>query len=401
MDVRDATALAVALGCYLASLAFSTRLPAGHRHRPVAAFGPVLVALGPSGYALAPLGLLLIPAVAGEILLDSVQRRRPSVLQPAVHGAAICACAAAFALLQSVELLAGRRVAPLLVRVTVAAALVPMVQAGTRAVVRARRLRASIAPIVVEEVCGTFFLDLVCLSIAGLSVLAYGELGPFGVVFLLAPLAAAHTGFTRYVGAQGTYYETVRALGRLTERGGYAPPGHHERVAALAAALARAIGLWGDRVRKLELVALVHEVGSVSLPDPEDVSDVRRADVLRAGARVLEETGYLAGQAGFLAPDAEYPGGAMQLEARIIRLACAFDRLPTDIDRVGRLTSQGHPDDGPLIGALRTVLDSPLGERFARPDFSLTQPLDPRDLAIQIRSGSRRWGSRRGRRARR
>ena len=59
---------------------------------------------------------------------------------------------------------------------------------------------------------------------------------------------------------------TVRALSRLTERRDPYTAGHQERVAELACAVAREMGLSEDRIEGLRVAGLLHDIGKTSVP---------------------------------------------------------------------------------------------------------------------------------------
>jgi HD-GYP domain-containing protein (c-di-GMP phosphodiesterase class II) len=59
---------------------------------------------------------------------------------------------------------------------------------------------------------------------------------------------------------------TINALSETIEFKTLFPPGHHKRVAALAAAIAKELGMTKDKVQGLELAAAVYDIGLVSLP---------------------------------------------------------------------------------------------------------------------------------------
>ncbi len=74
--------------------------------------------------------------------------------------------------------------------------------------------------------------------------------------------------FRRYAGIRATYLQTVRALAKVTEIGGYVEPGHSERVSQLAVAVGRELGIHEPELLELEYAALMHDIGQLSLTDP-------------------------------------------------------------------------------------------------------------------------------------
>ena len=82
------------------------------------------------------------------------------------------------------------------------------------------------------------------------------------------PLLVTQVAFRRYAGIRATYLQTVRALAKVTEIGGYVEPGHSERVSRLAVAVGRELGIHEPQLLELEYAALMHDIGQLSLADP-------------------------------------------------------------------------------------------------------------------------------------
>jgi HD-GYP domain-containing protein (c-di-GMP phosphodiesterase class II) len=173
---------------------------------------------------------------------------------------------------------------------------------------------------------------------------------------MFVPVLATRTEFERYGKAQRTYDETVRALAGLTEGAGYVPQGHQARVADLCVKIGREMSLPAERVRELELVALLHDVGAVSLADPSDVARVHPEEVARSTGRMLEETEYLARYAPIVL-DAARGTRDLPIEGRILRVADAYDRLSAaGWDDAKSIERAGAAEDAEVVGALRRVL---------------------------------------------
>src|SRR2546430_867360 len=81
-------------------------------------------------------------------------------------------------------------------------------------------------------------------------------------------LCVAQVAFRRYAGIRTTYLQTVRALAKVTEIGGYVEAGHSERVSRLAVAIGRELGIHEPQLLELEYAALMHDIGQLSLHDP-------------------------------------------------------------------------------------------------------------------------------------
>jgi len=68
-------------------------------------------------------------------------------------------------------------------------------------------------------------------------------MGLAGLAVFMGPLLVTQVAFRRYAGISATYLQTVRALARVTEVGGYVESGHSRRVSRLAVAVGRELGL--------------------------------------------------------------------------------------------------------------------------------------------------------------
>ena len=177
-------------------------------------------------------------------------------------------------------------------------------------------------------------------------------MGLAALAVFTAPLLVTQVAFRRYAGIRATYLQTVRALAKVTEIGGYVEAGHSERVSRLAVAIGRELGIHEPQLLELEYAALMHDIGQLSLHDPipggatvlvsrqdqqriaELGADViQQAQVLGSVAEIVRrqnepyrDTDHAAnGRAGFAEPSGPRPGPP--LSSRIIKAANAFDDL--------------------------------------------------------------------------
>ena len=234
-----------------------------------------------------------------------------------------------------------------------------------RAVIRADALRAKFTVALVDEVRVQWQLGAAVGASAMLIALAADEMGLVALAILIAPLLVTQVAFRRYAGIRSTYLQTVRALARVTEVGGYVEDGHSSRVGKLAVAVGRELGMHEPDLLELEYAALMHDIGQLSLPDPipggatvlVSAEDQRR--IAELGAGVIQQAGVLdrvaeivrcqdrpwrapdsggpdSGGPGAGGPGAGSPEPGPPAGSRIIRAANAFDDLvggSTDRDR--------------------------------------------------------------------
>jgi hypothetical protein len=165
---------------------------------------------------------------------------------------------------------------------------------------------------------------------------------PMGLVALpvfLVPLVLTQFAIRRFAGVRETYGQTIRALSRLTEIGGYTRRDHPARVAALSVAMGRDLGMSDRDTLDLEYAALLHDIGQVALREPIPGGATMMAApadqdrIARDGAGIVRQTGVLDHVAVILESQAKpyrqvrELGEDLPLASRIIKVANAYDDL--------------------------------------------------------------------------
>ena len=182
-----------------------------------------------------------------------------------------------------------------------------------------------------------------------LIALAMRPMGLLALPVFLAPLLLTQFAFRRFATVRETYSQTIRSLSRVTELGGYTETGHSVRVAELATAVGRDLGLCERELRELEYAALLHDIGQLSLTEPIPggatlmAAPVEQLRIASLGAEVVRQAGVLdtvaliveCQSAHYRRPhqlsDADVP-----LSSRIIKVANAYDDLVGDSLERGR-----------------------------------------------------------------
>lgn len=214
-------------------------------------------------------------------------------------------------------------------------------------VTRASREASPLRPVLRDELRSLLTLGSAIGSTAILVALAARPMGLLAVPVFLAPLLLTQFAFRRYATIRATYDQTVRALSRVTEIGGYTETGHSVRVADIAQALGRQMGLGDRELRDLEYAALLHDIGQLSLTEPipggatvmTDQTEQRR--IARLGADVVRQAEVLDTVATIVEKQAEPyrqqhdpmiggDGEPVPLASRIIKVANAYDDLVGD-----------------------------------------------------------------------
>ncbi|MFG6201709.1 MULTISPECIES: HD-GYP domain-containing protein [Nonomuraea] len=246
-----------------------------------------------------------------------------------------------------------------------------MIDVLIAALLRAERLRTSFRVAVRDEVNMAFPLGAAVASSGVLLALATHSMDLVALLVFAAPLLVTQVAFRKYAGIRATYLQTVRALSRVTEVGGYVEPGHSRRVSRLAVAIGRELGMSEPELLELEYASLMHDIGQLSLRDPipggatvlTEPDQARR--IAELGAEVIRQTGVLDRVADVVRRQCDPITDDPPLSSRIIKVANAYDDLvgpSTDRDRAGaaleriRLSS-GSAYDPHAIEALTRVID--------------------------------------------
>ncbi len=208
------------------------------------------------------------------------------------------------------------------------------------AAVRAGALRARLRVTLADELRVQWALGVAVIASAALIVFAAEAMGLVAVAVFIAPLLVTQVAFRRYAGIRATYLETVRALARVTEIGGYVEAGHSDRVSGLAVAVGRELGMAEPQLLELQYAALIHDIGQLSLPDPIPggatvlVSPADQRQIAELGAEVIEQANVLDNVAEIVRRQSDPcrdPAGTSTgpppLSSRIIRAVNAFDDL--------------------------------------------------------------------------
>src|SRR5499425_3304269 len=201
------------------------------------------------------------------------------------------------------------------------------------ALISANALRARFGVALWDEMRVQLPLGVAVTATAILIAFAADMMGLAALGLFIAPLLITQLAFRRYAGIRATYLQTVRALARVTEVGGYVEDGHARRVGQLAVAVGRELGMSEPQLLELEYAALMHDIGQLSLRDPIPggatvlASPEQQRRIAELGACVIDQAGVLDGVAEIVryqslpwrGQERDPPVGS-----RIIRAANAF-----------------------------------------------------------------------------
>ncbi|MBT2208435.1 HD domain-containing protein [Actinomadura sp. NEAU-AAG7] len=223
------------------------------------------------------------------------------------------------------------------------------------AMIRAEAVRVRFGIALRDEVDAKMALCAATSATAMLIAVATTAMGEAALLIFTVPILVTQFAFRRYAGIRATYLQTVRALSRVTEVGGYVEAGHSHRVSKLAVSMGRELGMSEEELLELEYAALMHDIGQLSLGDPIPggatvlASPAEQRRIAELGAEVIKQTGVLDRVAHIVqlsshpyrtGHEAAAPGGEADalvprpvpppLAGRIIKVANAYDDLVGD-----------------------------------------------------------------------
>ncbi|HEX3031783.1 MAG TPA: HD-GYP domain-containing protein [Bacillota bacterium] len=176
----------------------------------------------------------------------------------------------------------------------------------------------------------------------------YSHLGWLAICIYIAPLWLARHSFKQYTDMREMFLNTMKALSLSIDAKDNYTSGHSVRVAEFSVAIAKQLKLSDANVENLRYVALLHDIGKISVPEhvlnkpgrltEEEFDRVKEHTVVGANiVREVEHLGnaYLAIRHHHERYDGKgYPDGLsgedIPIEARIIAVADTFDAMTSD-----------------------------------------------------------------------
>jgi len=190
-----------------------------------------------------------------------------------------------------------------------------------------------------------------------------GQVGIWGPLLFSTPLLAAWYAFERLDSATRAYRQTIESLAMAPEFGGLVPEGHSQRVSTLSTAMAGTLGLSATDTSDLEMAALLHHLGQVTIDEPEDPErGIAPSEVAAVTSAMLREIKPLAGAGDIVAGDADDP--RRRVAVQVLRVASDYDDLTArdsndaDVAIETLRSAPGYIYDERVLSALeRVVLD--------------------------------------------
>jgi hypothetical protein len=202
------------------------------------------------------------------------------------------------------------------------------------------------------------------MAVGYLGVEGRGEIGIWGPLLFSTPLLAAWYAFERLDSATRSYRQTIEALSMAPEFGRIVPEGHSARVAQLSVELGEWFGLSTSELEDLQLAALLHRLGQVTLDQPREVTaGTSHPDVLAVTSTMLREIRPLTAAGDIVAGDADQP--RRRFAGQILRVVSDYDYLvssddmsPEEALECLRLGPR-FVDDESILSALERVVSAP------------------------------------------
>ena len=228
-------------------------------------------------------------------------------------------------------------------------ALALLTDAFVAAAVRAGKDRAPFRPVLRDELRSQRGIGSAIGASGALIALAASIMNYWAFPVFVIPLLLTQFAFRRYSAIRGTYMQTIRALSRVTELGGYTESGHSRRVSQIAVAVGRELGMSEVELLDLEYAALMHDIGQLSLAEPIPggatvvAAPAEQRRIAGLGADIIRETGVLERVATVVERQAEpyrrlheSIDHTVPLASRIIKAVNAYDDLVGEAEAAGR-----------------------------------------------------------------
>jgi hypothetical protein len=175
---------------------------------------------------------------------------------------------------------------------------------------------------------------LVLVAAGSLFGMTAHALGPWAVLLAGLPYGFVHLAFDRLASASAAHRQTIRALGRVPEAGGFSIPGHAERSADMAVAIGGELKLAPADIRQIENATLLADIGRVVLGAPALAAGggFTTTDLAHWSSAIIAEAPTLQAVAALVAESPRpyrRPGEARDASlppaAQVVKVATAYD----------------------------------------------------------------------------
>lgn len=209
----------------------------------------------------------------------------------------------------------------------------------------------------------------------------FNPIGWWALPIALLPYSFAHTAFKRFQETKLTYRQTIRALARIPEVSGLGINGHADRTTEVATSIAKEMGLGPAQVDEVEYAGLMHDIGRVSLSEPQILKmGYTDDDLARWSAEIIAESPYLervADQVRHQYDPYRKPGEQddpeISIVSRIIKVAAGYDwkvhkKGMSPLEALEELhAGAAYEFDPDVVASLRRLLEARGVLRQSRP----------------------------------
>jgi len=206
---------------------------------------------------------------------------------------------------------------------------------------------------------GTMYLVHLAMAAVVVRLYAVGFAWSFPIALLMTLIL--QNSFNLYLRIRRGYVETIGALARAAELDRPHDEGHARRVADLAVAVGRRMGLASAELERIGYAALLHDIGRMgSARDNDAASRAQR------GAEIVASIPFLQDVAPLIAWHETVEGSPdVPIGASIVRLCSHYDRLRSEAGAQGALEQLAR-EAGGIHGRVLETLDEVVRGRHAR-----------------------------------
>lgn len=193
---------------------------------------------------------------------------------------------------------------------------------------------------------------LVHLAMAAVAVRLYGESGAWAFPIALLLTLILQNSFNLYLRIRRGYADTIGALAHAAELDRPHDSGHARRVADLAVAVGRRMGLSSRELERIGYAALLHDIGRMG-DGGDDTSGVHA----QRGAEIVASIPFLEDVAPLIGRPMEDYAGSQPVGAEIVRVCSHYDRLRANVGAHRALEELVEESGGPSNRVLEILND--------------------------------------------
>ncbi|MDO8848164.1 MAG: HDIG domain-containing protein [Coriobacteriia bacterium] len=201
---------------------------------------------------------------------------------------------------------------------------------------------------------------LVHLAMAAVAVRLYAESASWAFPIALLLTLILQNSFNLYLRIRRGYADTIGALAHAAELDRPHDSGHARRVADLAVAVGRRMGLSSRELERIGYAALLHDIGRMG-----DVGDDMSGVHAHRGAEIVTSIPFLEDVAPLIERPCEDDAARQPVGAEIVRVCSHYDRLRANVGAQQAL-DELIEESGGLSGRVLEILNDVVRNPHAR-----------------------------------